>query len=304
MVFKVKNTTFLRNFSLFDVICPENCRGCGARGEMLCERCKKYIFAHYQNHCPVCKQELSGGVCRKCKGGRARIEGEEKGKGVYEIFKGIYSVGFRDEIIGEMVEEYKYYSVRGLSGALAEILEGTVFREVGEKIFNRGSGSFKGQNVQKSTGKLPLILVPLPTARKHIRERGFDHTKLIMKKVSRDFKRGEAEVLELLLRAKDTTQVGASEKKRLKQAKEAYRLNPKYFREVSEGEFQVKEKYREILRKPVVLFDDVWTTGASLTEAAKMLQRAGIREIYGVVLAVNRRGRKPILRRGIFGEEK
>ncbi len=300
----VKNTTFLRNFSVLDVLCPENCRGCGVRGGMLCERCKKYIFAHYRNHCPVCKQEMSGGICRKCKEGRTCIGGEDKDKRAYEIFKGIYSVGFRDEIIGELVEEYKYYSVRGLAGGLAEILEETVFQEAEEKILNRGSGSFKGQNVQKSTGKLPLILVPLPTARKHIRERGFDHTKLIMKKVSRDFKRGEAEVLELLLRAKDTTQVGASEKKRLKQAKEAYKLNPKYFRESSEGGFRIRKGYREVLKRPIVLFDDVWTTGASLTEAAKMLQRAGVKEIYGVVLAVNRKGRKPVLRRGVFEEEK
>ena len=277
----VKNTTFIRNFSVLDVLCPENCRGCGVRGGMLCERCKKYIFAHYRNHCPVCKQEMSGGICRKCKEGRTCIGGEDKDKRAYEIFKGIYSVGFRDESIGELVEEYKYYSVRGLARGLGEILEKTAIRELKNDFFWDYKGKYKKQGSLKGR----VLMVPLPTARKHIRERGFDHTELILKKVR------EGERKRLLVRAKDTTQVGASEAVRLKQAKEAYNLNPKFLGE--NGRFK-----EEVLKRSVVLFDDVWTTGASMIEAAKNLRNAGVTEIYGVVLAVNRKGRKPILRRG------
>ena len=291
MVFRVKNTTFFRDFSVFDVLCIEKCRGCGDRGGFLCERCKKYIFEHYKNHCPVCKREVRGGVCRECLGEacrkgsevcweesreRGEVSEREKGKEVYGVFSGLFSVGFRDEIIGEMVEEYKYYSVRGLSRVLGEILEKTAIRELRREV----------------KGYKNIVVIPLPTSRKHIRERGFDHTELILRKT------GGVRVLRLLIRAKDTTQVGASEKKRLAQAKEAYNLNPKYFEKEAEGEFRIREKYRGILGGPVVLFDDIWTTGASMTEAAKILKRMGFLRIYGVVLGTNRKGRKPEIRRG------
>ncbi|MBQ6605405.1 ComF family protein [Candidatus Saccharibacteria bacterium] len=289
MVFGVKNTTILWDFSVFDVLCPENCRGCGEKGELVCGRCKKYIFEHYENHCPVCKKKISGGVCSECKKGAKRRKGGvfleegdvEKGKEAYRVFKGIYSVGYRDEFIGELVEEYKYYSVRGLARGLGEILEKTAIRELKNDFFWDYKGKYKKQGSLKGR----VLMVPLPTARKHIRERGFDHTELILKKVR------EGERKRLLVRAKDTTQVGASEAVRLKQAKEAYNLNPKFLGE--NGRFK-----EEVLKRSVVLFDDVWTTGASMIEAAKNLRNAGATEIYGVVLAVNRKGRKPILRRG------
>ena len=244
MVFKVKNTTILRDFSIFSVLCPENCRGCGDRGEILCGRCKKYIFRHYRNVAETYDKE---------------------------IFKGVFSAGFRDEILGELVEEYKYYSARRFSRVLAEVFEKTIL----EKEFFCS---------EKLKDELPLVLVPLPTSRKHIRERGFDHILEIAKRI-----RG-IEVSSLLSRAKDTTQVGASEKKRLMQAKEAYKINPRFS----------EERFKDLKKRKIILFDDVWTTGASLTEAGRILKKEGFENLYGATLVVNRRGRKPELRRGGF----
>ena len=242
MFFRVKNTTIWKKFSVFDLLCTEKCRGCGAKGEVLCERCKKYIFEHYEN-----KKTTKN-----------------------EVFKNVYMVGYRDEIIGEMVEEYKYYAMRKLGGVLGEILAKTAILELRRML---------GENSE-------IIIVPLPTARKHIRERGFDHVLRILEGM-KEFD-SKIRIEKLLLRAKDTVQVGADEKVRRKQAKEAYGINGKVL-----GKF----KNRDL---PVVLFDDIWTTGASMIEAAKLLKASGFSEIYGVVLAVNRRGRKPEIRRGDF----
>lgn len=255
MVFRVKNTTFLEDFSVFDLICIEKCRGCGDKGSVLCQRCKNYIFEHYENHCPICKKKVLRGVCSEC-----------REKEAFLAFRGIYTVGYRDEIIGELVEEYKYYAMRKIGGILGEILAKTAFLELP-----------LGKNRE-------VCVVPLPTARKHIRERGFDHTLKILEGAKK--KGANVRILKLLERAKDTVQVGADEKTRKKQAKEAYRIDERRLRNV------------ENKAEPIVLFDDIWTTGASMVEAAKLLKKAGFSEIYGVVLAVNRQGRKPEIRRG------
>ena len=38
-------------------------------------------------------------------------------------------------------------------------------------------------------------------------------------------------------------------------------------------------------QRSIVLFDDVWTTGATIKEAAKVLKRAGAKQVWGLTLA-------------------
>ena len=114
----------------------------------------------------------------------------------------------------------------------------------------------------------PVHIVPLPTIKKHIRERGFDHTMLIAKKLAR---RRKWQVDAILGRAKNTVQVGSDQETRLKQAREAYLIN------------KPADKNAVYL-----LLDDVWTTGASMRAAIKKLREAGGTKIVVAVLAVNR----------------
>ena len=108
-----------------------------------------------------------------------------------------------------------------------------------------------------------IVLVPLPTIRKHIRERGFDHTLRLcfelenfLQKRSGDFGIS-VEYQSLLVRKNKTVQVGKEKKERVKQAEKAY--------EIREG---IKIENKTLY----VLVDDVTTTGASLAAAKKILQ--------------------------------
>lgn len=112
------------------------------------------------------------------------------------------------------------------------------------------------------------IVVPLPTIGRHIRERGLDHTLILAKKLAK--KRGW-KTQRVLRRKKDAVQVGAKASERAKQAAEAYETS---------GEIDVEKAY--------LLLDDIWTTGATMIEAAKVLQAAGVREVYGAVLATGK----------------
>ena len=74
----------------------------------------------------------------------------------------------------------------------------------------------------------------------------------------------------LLLRAKNTVQVGANAATRIKHASSAYQLNPKY-------PITPNVTY--------LLIDDVWTTGATIKAATKLLQSSGAKNIIVALLA-------------------
>lgn len=230
MGFIVKNTT---KCGLFDLVCPHHCRGCGELGSVLCECCKKDITDEILNHCPKCKRTIDVS-CPECK----------------LPFSATFVVGYRDELIGSIAEEYKFFGVRSLGDALAEILD-EFLPDMEENV----------------------TIVPLPTIRKHVRQRGVDHTFSVAKKLA---KRRNWKVEKLLNRKKNTVQIGANAVERKRQAREAYEFA---------GEIDKNRTY--------VLFDDFWTTGASMVEAGKIMKKQGAKKLVAVVFATNRKGKKP-----------
>ena len=96
---------------------PPKCRGCGETGEYLCVRCKKYISDNMYGEY-IAQQD---------------------------VFREATYLGVRDEILGELIEECKYESVRGLIAEIAEIVWEGYLRDRCEKLDS------------------PLVLVPMPT---------------------------------------------------------------------------------------------------------------------------------------------
>ncbi len=109
------------------------------------------------------------------------------------------------------------------------------------------------------------VVVPLPTIQKHVRERGYGHIELLARYLSRN---SPVKIEKLLVRAKNTVQVGSSSEKRKQQAKEAYALG---------GKIDPSKNY--------YLLDDVWTTGSSMLSAVKILCSAGAQYVNIIVLA-------------------
>lgn len=110
-----------------------------------------------------------------------------------------------------------------------------------------------------------MLVVPLPTIERHIRERGFDHIDLLVKKFVRlnACRRSRA-----LIRGNNAVQVGASEEKRIEQAKTAY---------IPKNDIDRDANY--------LLVDDVWTTGSSMLAACSALQKAGCKNLNIAVIA-------------------
>jgi predicted amidophosphoribosyltransferase len=110
-----------------------------------------------------------------------------------------------------------------------------------------------------------VVVVPVPTVGRHVRERGLDHTLLIAKGLARI--RGW-ECRKMVRRVTSAVQVGASAEQRWSQAREAYELL---------GEVDKRRNY--------LVIDDVCTTGASLEGVCMVLKRGGIKNVSVAVLA-------------------
>lgn len=108
------------------------------------------------------------------------------------------------------------------------------------------------------------VVVPIPTSRQRVRQRGFDHA-LIM---ARHIAYGEDLVYQEYLRRKGSTrQVGATRRQRQQQMKYSLSVH---------GDVQGKD---------IVLIDDVTSTGATLEAAATVLKEAGARKVSALIFA-------------------
>lgn len=112
----------------------------------------------------------------------------------------------------------------------------------------------------------PPLLAFVPTVPGHIRERGFDHAALLAKELCRlrGWHYGP-----VLVRQNNGQQHGATKIARQAQVK---------------GAFRVKDAAM-VAGEHVLLLDDVTTTGATLSECAKVLKAAGAAHVDAVVFA-------------------
>lgn len=110
------------------------------------------------------------------------------------------------------------------------------------------------------------IVVPVPTATKRVRQRGFDHAALTAKAYAAQ---EGLLFMPALVRIGQTRQVGASKKQRHEQLQGAFRVvSPK----------RIKAEH-------ILLLDDVLTTGATLEAAARVLKQAGAKTVSAAVFA-------------------
>ena len=228
MGFIVNNTTFP---SVLDLLAPHSCRGCGTIGSPLCHRCKNNIIFGCTNLCPNCKSINPAGNCQKCKS-----------------LPPTFVIGNRTDLIGKLIYDLKYNSVRSLAIPIAEILDQTL-----------------------PTIDGLVVIVPLPTLHRHIRQRGLDHTRLIAKNLVK-IRGHKYSLSHILQRANATVQVGSDRKTRLIQASSAYSIG-------LNSTINPNATY--------IIFDDIWTTGASIKSAVRLLKSAGAKKIIISLLAVS-----------------
>lgn len=112
-----------------------------------------------------------------------------------------------------------------------------------------------------------ILLIPVPISKDRLRKRDYNQALLFALGINKE------NTLDALERVKDT--------QRLFQTKH----RDDRVRELADS-FQVKTKYIDTIKnKNILIVDDITTTGATLYELRKVLQKAGAKKISAFTLA-------------------
>ena len=166
----------------------------------------------------------------------------------YYNLTGVIIAAHYENPLKEAIHKFKYDRIRELAEPLAELLI---------------------ERLQLGFPRGDLVLVPIPLTKRRQLERGFNQAKILAKKVAGEF---EIDLVDNVLI-------------RIKERPAQVKLKGRERRENVKGIFAVRGDIGQIKNKTVLLVDDVFTTGATLNEAAKVLRQAGARNIWGLVIA-------------------
>jgi predicted amidophosphoribosyltransferase len=231
-----------RTHSLFDLLLPTRCAGCGEGRAQLCARCRA---------------ALAGAA-------PGAADPRPRPAGLPPVHA---AVPYAGPVRGLLIA-HKERGALGLAGPLGGALAAAVRTAVGTPPPGAG----------------PVLLVPVPSARAAVRARGHDPTLRLARAAARALRRGglparALPVLRQVRRVRDQAGLGAAERRRNLHG--ALGLAP--------------GRAGRLAGRPVVLVDDLLTTGASLADAARALREAGCpaRAAATVAATARRRPHRP-----------
>lgn len=214
--------------AIFDLIAPYDCLMCSAEGTLVCAWCWPEMFEIAPEECFVChKSSIDAAVCPQCR------------------------------ITTPLGHVWVVSPYRGGARALVRRMKIDAYRQ---------ACTIMARAMHESAPPLRNVVVTsVPTAASRIRERGFDHSRLIAEEFAR---MRQLPYRQLLMRHGNAKQAGASKTKRLQQISGSYQVY---------GAVPTDQQ--------ILIIDDVTTTGATLTEVAKVLRQAEAKDINGLVFA-------------------
>ncbi len=234
---------------ILDLIFPKLCLGCKKEGEYLCMNCFGKIELSKHQVCPICYKGDSSAVCGACISSDLYLDGL------------ICATSFAKNILlRKCIHVYKYEFVEELAIPLAKILV-LAFMQLKD---NEDCKHFS-------------VICAVPLHPKRLRFRGFNQAELLaeefIKATHLKFK-----IINFVQRIHfRMPQMQLSREMRLKNAENAFVFNPKYNKNIDSNLPNLPET--------ILLIDDVATTLATLNSCAKSLKMAGVKKIYGLVLA-------------------
>lgn len=197
--------------------------------------------------CPECRAALDGAAPS-----RVRPVPEPPGLPV------VHAAARYEDSVRAVLLAHKERGVLGLAGPLGTALAGAVRAGVREAC----GGGWTGEEFG-----VPVLLVPVPSARRAVRARGHDPARRIALAAARELRRAgtPARVVAALRQRRGVAdQSGLNSRQRLDNLAGALTVVPGGGRLLAEG--------------LVVLVDDLMTTGASLAEAARAVREGRVRE--------------------------
>lgn len=231
---------------LKDFIFPRRCLGCGQWGEYLCSDCLNLIKTCDERICPMCGRPSLGGLTHPVCHQPLSLDG-------------LTSIFIYQGIIKRAIIKLKYKFVTDLAETIVELFLSFCGED---KAFSQVA---KQKNV---------FLVPIPLYWQRKNWRGFNQTELLGKIISA--KLGIGFLPDLLVRKRKT--------------KSQTKLSRAYRQKNILGAFKINQKFKvgtssQLKYSKIILFDDVWTSGATMREGAKVLKRNNFNKVWGLTLA-------------------
>lgn len=200
--------------------------------------------------CVNCSKK-GASLCESCLY-KAHFNEKEVPNFIYPIYD------FRDPIIRKAIWALKYKNKKDIAEIFAENIYSHIIEELSD--------------LKRLENFSDPILVPIPISQKRKKERNYNQSLLIAKAlVSLDKNQNFILEEDILIKIKET-----EHQARLKNKKE--RL------ENLVNTFKVKNT-EKIKKRNIILIDDVVTTGATITEAKKVLRKSGAKKIIAFSIA-------------------
>jgi len=240
---------------LFSVLFPSDCRICGLpllniSRLPVCAECLAGIQAIGGMVCSICGERVLSSYAEMGSDGMLRCPVCRR---VERPFLRAVALGSYDGALRELIHLLKYNGVRPAANVLGRML-GQALAII--------EPEFEAEKV---------LVVPVPLYKGKRRHRGFNQAELIARSALKAL--GDERLVlasEVLLRTRETqSQIGLTSHQR---------------RENMRGAFAVATA-AALEGRHVILVDDVYTTGTTVTECAKVLRRAGAGKVWVVTVA-------------------
>lgn len=216
----------------------------------ICVNCQKPLEKNQNSVCKECLEKIQLNNALFCPVCRARLAENKK----ICHFDCQYLLGaagnYDDQILQNLIQSFKYKGIKNLASILTDLIIKYT------------------DSLNPKLNLLNPIIVPIPLYSRRERERGFNQSKLLAKNLAEKL---NLEFYDTLLRVKATksqAQTRDSEE-RAENVEECFKIiNPEFVKE-----------------KNIILIDDVFTSGATINEAVKILKQNSAKKILALVIA-------------------
>lgn len=239
-----------------DILFPLKCVVCEKETEemrknkLICTSCLKKIKPSLSFYCPLCKARSdTGELCLACRNQNKNL------KSKFYLDKLLSPFSYNNYAVNRVIKAFKYQYIKGLAQPIGRLLA-VYLKKIEEKI------DFDD-----------FVVVPVPLHKRKFFKRGYNQSELIAKEVFNFLNSNYEDVFiyfDVLLKAKPTKDQASLDKKlRINNLKNVF----------------LCKSPNLVQEKNILLVDDVYTTGTTLNECAKVLKEAGASQVVGLVIA-------------------
>jgi len=237
-----------------DLLFPPVCLVCRKRIDakedkfFLCLSCLQKIKLNNTAFCPVCSRRLP-----------------ENKKTCHQDSSFILAAAgfYGDEVLDSLITLLKYQKIKQAAVPLGEILSRYL-----KDLFKNYELSPYGRPLEGREIK-DFLIIPIPLHWQKEKQRGFNQSYLIAGQLGKNIGLPiENNIL-----------------KRIKNTASQVELKDREKREINIKNCFIVEKPELLFQKNIIILDDVFTTGATMKEAASAIKKAGAKKIIGLVVA-------------------